>query len=574
MDDKQQMETARQNRETAAMPRRTSNRKRNRKFSRIAALSLLTVMMLAISACSGSGGQANQTNQADNSAPAGEQNLPDGKIVSAPLTLSYYANFTGTTPNVKSFNDVVAYQVKEQKTGIHIDFISPAVGTTQGKDQFNLMMSSGDYPDIIEWGWPDYPGGGLAAMDNGVILPLNDYIDKYAPNFSKVLKDNPEVRKQVTTDDGRIYAFPLLRIDPYLLTYEGPALRKDWLDKLGLQVPTTIDEWHTVLKAFKEQDPNGNSKADEIPLLINKNLLLNFSNVFLNAWGINGQFSLKNGEIIYGPMQPEYKEFLQTMQDWYKEGLIDPDYAATDDKQKDAKVTGELLGAAEMAHSGGIGKYMTAMKSKDPKFELVGAPYPTLNKGDKPQLGQTGAMFGGVGAAITKSNKHIIESVKWLDYNYGEEGHMLFNFGVEGQSYNMVNGYPTYTDEIMKNPDGLSFGEAIGKYALPFGMPFVQDKRYQEQNAALPQQKAALATWMDVDNSGWLPPLSFTTSESARAAALMADITTYRDEMFDKFVMGAESLDHFDQYAETLNKMGINELLEIEKAAYERYVKR
>ncbi|MFF2094309.1 extracellular solute-binding protein [Paenibacillus sp. NPDC058174] len=533
---------------------------------------LSVILTVALAGCSGGNNSAKSPATASPGTATAEAPA-DGKIVSSPLTLTYFVEMSGSpAPGVKTLNDMAAYQETEKKTGIHIDFKHPAGG--QEKNQFNLLMSSGDYPDVIQWGWNDYPGGGVGAMNNGVIIPLNDYIDKFAPNLSKILADNPAIKKEISTDDGRIFAFPFLRSDPYLRTYFGLGIRQDWLDKLNLQMPTTIDEWHNVLTAFKEGDPNGNGKADEIPLLIRKDTMLNFSNVFVNAWGISGRFNLKDGKVQYGPVQPEYKQFLQTMRSWYVEGLIDRDYAGTDDKQKDAKWTGELLGSSEMAVGGGIGKYTNAMKEKNPSFNLAGAPYPTLAKGDKPVLGQLEPIFNSVGAAITKNNKHVEETVKWLDYKYGEEGSMLFNFGIEGKSYEMKDGFPTYTDEIMKNPDGLSFATALGRYAVPFGGPLVQDKRYQEQNASLPQQKDALNTWMNVENSNWLPPLSFTNDESARLAAIMTDITTFRDEMFDKFVMGAEPIDNFDSFVKTIEGMGLQEALNIQQAAYDRYLKR
>ncbi|OZB90670.1 extracellular solute-binding protein [Paenibacillus sp. XY044] len=536
-------------------------------------LAVLTAMTVVLSACSGGGSPSGGGSAAAPETDTGTETPADGKIVSKPLTLTYFVTMQGNpAPGIKTLNDMAAYQETEKKTGIHIEFQHPTAG--QEKNQFNLLMSSGDYPDVIEWGWNDYPGGGVGAMNAGIIIPLNDYIEKYAPNLSKLLKDNPDIRKEVSTDDGRIYAFPFLRKDPYLRTYQGLGIRKDWLDSVGLTMPTTIDEWHTVLKAFKEKDPNHNGKADEIPLLITKDTLLNFSNVFLNAWGTSGRFNLKDGKVVFGPIQPEYKPFLQTMRSWYQEGLIDRDYAGTDAKQKDAKWTGGLLGASELAVGGGIGKYTTAMSAKDPKFNLAGAPYPTLNKGDEPVLGQREPIFNSVGAAITKDNKHVIETVKWLDYKYGEEGSMLFNFGIEGKSYVMKDGYPIYTDEIMKNPDGLAFATALGKYAIPFGGPFVQDKRYQEQNASLPQQQEALTTWMNANNDDWLPPLSFTNEESARLASIMTDVNTYRDEMFDKFVMGAEPVDNFGKFVKTIESMGIQEAIDIEQAAYDRYLKR
>ncbi|NOU67659.1 extracellular solute-binding protein [Paenibacillus sp. LMG 31461] len=534
-----------------------------------------TVIAVALAAIMAGCSTDSTTKKESTDVPAGTQTpvtADNGKIVSSPLTISYYSQLAASRPSgMMDLNGMEAYKELEKITGIHVDFKHPTNG--QETNQFNLMLSSGDYQDVIEWNWNSYPGGGQNALNNGVIIKLNDYIDKYAPNLKKILDGNPGIRKQISTDNGDIYSFPFIRNDPSLQTYFGLALRKDWLNKVQLQVPTTIDEWHTVLKAFKEKDPNGNGKADELPLLINKGNL-NWGNYLINAWGIRNDFYIADGKVQHGAVLPAYKEFLTTMRAWYKEGLIDQDYAATDAKQKDAKVTSELVGATDMAIGGGIGKYLAAMKDKNAAFDLVGAPYPTLKKGDKPVLGQQDAIFNGLGAAITKANKHVIETVKWLDYKYGEKGSLLFNFGIEGKSYTLENGYPKYTDDVMKNKDGLAFGVALTKYAIPFGAPLSQDKRYMEQNAALPQQSEALKAWTNTDNRGALPPLSFTSEESSKIASLMTDMKTYNDEMFDKFIMGAEPLENFDKFVEKLNKMGMADAIKIQQAAYDRYLKR
>lgn len=537
-----------------------------------AASAAAAIMATALLATGCSGKEEATASPAASIAPSASQAPQGDRITSQPLTLSYYVQLTASRPDgMTSLNDMEAYKELEKRTGIHADFQHPASG--QEQNQFNLMMSSGKYPDVIEWGWNNYPGGGRGALDSGAIIRLNDYIQKYAPNLNKILTEQPEVRKQISTDNGDIYAFPFLKTDPYLRTYFGIGIRQDWLDKLKLSMPTTIDEWHAVLKEFKEKDPNGNGKADEIPLLLLKSKL-NWGNIFINAWGIRNDFYLDNGKVQYGALTPQFKDFLTTMRTWYQEGLIDPDYAATDDKQKNAKVTSELVGSTDVTVGGGIGTYMNAMKDKNPSFQIAGAPYPTLKKGDRPVLGQLDPIFNGLGAAISKNNKSVAETVKWLDYKYGEAGSLLFNFGIEGKSYTLENGYPCFTDDVLKNKQGLSFATAMSKYAIPFGAPLVQDKRYQEQNASLPQQKEALNIWMQPDNKGWLPPLSLTTEEAARMSAIMNDVKTYNDEMFDKFIMGVEPLDKFDAFVKNLNNMGIQEVISIQQKAYDRYLKR
>jgi len=178
-------------------------------------------------------------------------------IVSQPLTLTYWAPMsTNVAASMKSFGEMGCYVELEKRTAIHLDFQHPPL--QQEQDQFNLMVASGKYPDIVEFDWlHSYAGGPSKAIKDGVIVRLNDAIDRYAPNFKKLLADHPEWRKQIVTDEGDLYAFPFLRSDPILLTFVGPVIRGDWLTKLGLKTPTTLDDWHTMLKAFKDQNANG-----------------------------------------------------------------------------------------------------------------------------------------------------------------------------------------------------------------------------------------------------------------------------------------------------------------------------
>jgi putative aldouronate transport system substrate-binding protein len=507
-------------------------------------------------------------------------------IVKEPLTLTYWAPMNANVAaTMKSFGDIACQKELEKRTGIHFDFQHPPLNQDQQKEQFNLVMASGKYPDVIEYNWLTASGGPAKYLKDGVILRLNDLIDQNAPNLKKVLADRPDIRRMLVTDEGDIYCFPFLRLDPVLCVSEGLAIRADWLDKLGLKVPTTIDEWHDVLKAFKEKDPNGNGKADEIPFNTWKSRARGaFERFqFVGAWGIgmggynaDVSFYQDKGVVKYSALQPEFKEFLKVMTQWYKEGLFDPDIFTTDQKRMDAKVTNNQLGAAALSGGSGIGKYMPLMTPKDPKFRLVGAPYPTLKAGDKPQLGiGTWPYYGDGSVVITSSNKHVVETVKLLDYGYSREGGLLYNFGIEGVSYTMVDGKPIFTPEVMKNPQGLPPAQAIAKYARSINNgPFVQDPGYIMQYYELPEQKDALKIWMEPTNEKRMPPVTPTQDESKKFATIMADIDTRFDEVFNKVWSGALPLDAWDTFVKDLKQMGIDDAIKIQQAALDRYNKR
>ena len=448
-------------------------------------------------------------------------------------------------------------------TGTEITFQHPVQG--QAGEKFNILVAGGELPDIIEYSWGSYVGGASAALEDGIIQEID--LENEAPNLAAYIKAHPELDKMIKTDDGKYYGFPFIRGDEYLLTSAGPIIRKDWLDELGLEVPETIDEWTNVLTQFKEKKTSG------APLCINQNALT-FSSMFVGAYDTYDGLYVRDGKIVYGPSEEGYKNFLEQMNKWYKAGLLDADYATVDTNTMQSNILNGVCGATYGSCGSGIGKWMAAATVEG--YDLVGAKYPVLNKGDKPQFGGYQFPVTGRFATITKDAKDKALCAKLLDYAYSEEGHMLYNFGIEGQSYSMVDGYPTYTEEITKNPEGLSMSVSLARYALSEYMgPFVQDKRYMEQYANLPQQKEALTNWMDTNMSEHaLPNVTLSSEAQSELSTIRENIDTYKAEMQTKFIMGIEPLSNFDSYLDNLNQRGVDKLVNYYQEAYDRYMAR
>ncbi|WP_315605637.1 extracellular solute-binding protein [Paenibacillus aurantius] len=533
----------------------------------ISSLVIPAMAAAALTGCSGKTPGETAKGQEGQSSPSAAP-----KEVAYPAKLSYWvAMNANVAATMKSFNEMGVYQELQKRTGTVVDFQHPPVG--QHNDQFNLLLASGQLPDVIEHTWAAVSKGPDNAIKEKKILRLNELIDAHAPNLSKILKDDPELKKQIMTDEGNIYVFPYFSKEEFQRVYNGPAIRKDWLDKLKLPVPQTIDEWEKTLTAIRDGDPNGNGKKDEVPLLLDLKVM-DFGHAFIGAYGITSGFYQDQGKVKFGPIQPEFKEFLTVMNRWYKEGLIDKDFATMDQKLKDAKMTGNLVGAMAMNVGAGLGSYTSLMKPKYPDFNLVGVPYPALKQGGM-SVGQMNAPFIGTGAAISANAKNPEQIVKWLDYAYGPEGHLLFNYGIEGQSYTMVNGKPTLTKEITTSPTNLPVSQAIAKYSHgSFSGPYVVDKGLTEQFSPEPFQKQAIETWMKADHAKLLPSLTLTSQESSEMSSSMNDIKTYYSEMVNKFIMGMEPIDSFDKYVGTIQKMGIDKVIQTQQKALERLNKR
>jgi putative aldouronate transport system substrate-binding protein len=537
----------------------------------VAALAATTALSMLALACSGPSKPAADPSGGDSPSKGAAETVT--YPIQTDKTLTYWGELPGNLTGVKATHgEVPFFQDWQKKTGIPIKFTTAP--TNQGKEALNVMLASGNLPDMIEYNFVSFPGGPEKAIKDGYIRKLNDLIDKYSPNLKKYLQEHPDVDKMVKTDSGSYFAYPFIRGDDVLMVYQGPIVRKDWLDELGLPIPTTIDEWTTMLRTFKEK------KGAAAPLsVISKPRIFNdfYSGGFVGAYGVTRAFYLEGSDIKFGPAEPGYKDFLALFRSWYAEGLLDKNIATVDTKALDANIASGATGATIGNAGGGIGKWMPLVTAKDPKAKLVAAPYPVLKKGDTPKFGQREQPFslGGM-VAITATSKNPELAARLLDYGYSEEGHMFFNFGTEGVSYKMENGYPKYTDLIMNNPDKLAPAQAMSMYFRGnYNGPFVQDKRYLEQYLALPEQREAIEVWGKTDMAKHqLPPITPTPEESSEFAKIMTDIDTLVDEMTLKIVLGTEPLDTFDTYVSKMKSLKLDRAIEIQKAALDRYNKR
>jgi len=523
---------------------------------------MILVCILLFTSCSGMGARSGSGAGTASLAPA------SAPPPTAPV-LTYWAELNGNASSVKPvFEEVPFFQEWQKRTGVHLNFIQPPAN--QAKEALNVMLASGDLPDMIEYEWNQFPGGPVKAVNDGYIIRLNELIDQYAPNFKAYLKAHPDIDKQIKTDDGSYYVFPFIRGDDLLRTYQGPIIRKDWLDELGLSVPTTIAEWHTVLQAFKEKK----GVAAPLTFLGVPNPLFGIEGgSFVGAYGVKKGFYVDEGHVKFGPMEEGYQKFLATFRQWYAEGLLDINIATVDAKTMDSSMMSGRSGATIWNAGAGIGKWQPIVQEQDKRALFEPAPYPVLIKGERPKFGQRSYAYEGTGGvAISSKSTHAVEAVKLLDYGYGPEGHMLFNFGVEGTSYTMVDGYPKYTDLILHNPDKLAPAQAIAMYsrASYFG-PFVQDLRYMEQLYTLPQQMKAAQLWSDTDADAHNLPLTpKTEQESAELSAIMNDVMTLVDETSLKMIFGAEPADAFDKYVAQLKALKIERAIEIQQQAMDR----
>lgn len=478
--------------------------------------------------------------------------------------LTYWKELSAaSSASVSNYGDTPFAKKLQEQTGIQVDYQHPAQG--QAAEKFNVMMASSNLPDIVEYKWASYPGGPGKAIKDGKIIRLNEYIEKYAPDLKAYLDEHEEVAKLCTTDEGDIFGFPFIRGTEKLCVMQGLVVRKDWLDELNISEPETIDDWEAMLTAFKEK------KNVQYPLDMNT---WPFTvGAFSGAYGAPLAYFVEDNTVKYGPYEPAFEDFVSKMKDWYDKELITPDVSSIDSKVIDSDLMSGKTAAVFGSLGGGIGKWLSAANGS---FDLVGVKYPVLNKGERPKFNGSQKIVPGTFTAITTSCKNPEEAVKLLSYGYTKEGSMLYNFGIEGESYTMENNYPKYTDKITKNSEGQPMSNMLAIYTQSYSEgPFIQDERYMEQYASLPQQQNAWDNWSVCDEQTRNEPyLYYEEAENADLVKKTSAVDTYVNEMICKFIIGAVPMDNYDQFVSELKNRGIEDILKAKQSSYEKYLKR
>lgn len=534
------------------------------KFKKLASLTLATAMVAGITAACG--GKQAEPGQGDVKEPAGQDspgvNVAGFPIVKDPIKLTFFAGKATSAP--ANWNDLPVWKEYAKMTNIEVDFqLTPAESLTEKR---NLVLTSGDYPDAFHT-------ARLSSIDvanygaQGIFIPLNGLIDKYAPNFKKLLDQYPEVKRGLTMPDGNIYSFPTFYDPSFKSVLIGTKLwyNQAFLNALGLKAPETTDELYQYLKAVKTQDPNKNGKADEIPYAASGygSLL----DELKGAWGLGNRGNMHprvdidpaTNKLRFIPTDPRYKEVLEYMNKLYKEGLFIDNVLTIKGPEVNAKLAEGVVGASETNSPHAIG----GVTIKD----FVGAPALKGPHGDQ-IFSRARSPLIDVGAfVITNKNKHPEATVRWIDYFYSEEGSKLFFMGVKGLSYNeLPDGTLEYTEEYKK--DSSKFVSWAGGYYPAM----LTSKTFKGGEATPLSMEAAKLVEPYWPKEVW-PTFTYTQDELNRFNPLSTDINKYVDEMTTKFIVGDVPFSEWDNYVSTLKKMGLEEYLKIYTAAYERYSK-
>lgn len=523
-------------------------------------------------------------------AEAAKPELPFCEPGAETLTIATMDSWFAT----KSYNDnLPVYQKFEELTGVKI--VWEAIPINDYDQVMGTRLASGkNLPDIFVVPW-DSNADKLGY--DGVSMPLNDLIAEHGYYLNKLMEQYPVVRSGLTAADGNIYAYPgfgegfitkASDMDGEItnpganLCLNVSMIRKDWLDKLGLEVPKTLDDWYNVLKAFKTQDPNGNGKADEIPVTATFNVrdIFRFGEGFGlyrsgNAecrWDVD-----ENGKVFFKDTTDGFKKTLEFLNKLYSEGLLDVEYSTVGYSKTTEKINRDLVGALTSDWISNIPTYNANLANAGVKAEWIPVE-PIQNPEGKSMVTNRWSVWKTAAISTTCKNPEL--AMKWLDFQtLSAQGIALTTLGVEGMSYSMVDGKPVLSEEAKNPAEGISTGEYLFSIGARGQLPYPQTKESYEFMWSDMPVLLNYANNFTADQirqpfpcNGTAANLPFTEEETAIRTELETNITTYCDEMAIKFIEGKESLDNFDAYVQTLNQYGLEQLVQLHQTAYERFI--
>ncbi|RAV21541.1 extracellular solute-binding protein [Paenibacillus contaminans] len=430
-----------------------------------------------------------------------------------------------------------------ERAGIEPVAIVPPKGAAGEK--LNILLSSNEKIDMFNGAWDSY-------ASKGVLRSLNDLLDKYGSNIKKVFSE--EEWKSVTDKEGNIWGIPSSRAFVGYPVY----VRADWLKKLNLQMPKTLDELEAVLKAFRDLDPDGNGKADSIPLMTDlTGLRYGMLGGFIEGEnGYSTWLDPADKKIKPVELHPGYKDFLTKMADWYQKGYIDKEALTKDDS----------LALLKTNRVGASVKYFTRVALNQPKLK---SSFPEMDfqlakgiTGPKGKL-QTSSSLNSAAILITKKAEHPEAAVKFIDWVYQDVGNWLTAVrGVEGEDWN-------WTDKS-KRIFELSKER---KYAGEFATVQVADIK---NSPTSPSPETAMM--YDYFNAEMYQfgnakrPLDYNiiydTNSLKENVPNLGDIDRLIKEETVKFIMGARPMSDYEKFIEQLYKVGMDKLIDEKTAQY------
>lgn len=479
------------------------------------------------------------------------------------------------SPNDMSY----LYQKFEELTNIHIEF--QMVNMMDAATNFTLMIASSDYCDIINDAL-NYYDTADQAYEDGIAVDLLEHEDS-VPNFLALMEEYGEIRTDLMTLEGRILNMPRIDVPVSQSADAGFLIRQDWLDELGLEVPKSYDAMHDVMVAFQNQ--YGLTDPYVMPYQV-----LSPWGLMAGGYGITGvadannfYIDLETNEVKLSTISDAYYDYLCMFRDWYKEGIINSNFTSqTSNLPDESLISTEQTGIwfSDLSY---IKTYQDLLASVNPNAKLSLMSDPGIDDARTGYIETIFSVAGTGGFSVSEDCDDVELALRWCDMWYDPALTQFINYGYEGETFEYdENGNPVLGGIIVNNDLGLpSLKMANGVYLCTSG-GFIYDlHKYDLEYTEL--QKEAYTAWLNgaddpstVTTSGIPTGAKMNVNEADTVSAAMSDINTHVAEMALKFVTGAQELNEqtYAQYVSDIEAMRLQEALDAQQSAYDRYLER
>ena len=468
------------------------------------------------------------------------------------------AQFLGSV-DMSLYSQTAAVQALEEATGVRLDY-SSMTNDDVYQEKLTLMIASGDYPDFFCKA-PDYYASGAAGLlEEDVCIDIAPYLDEHAPDLKRLLDEDTEYAENVYTDNGELVGVKM-RAAP--TTDGGGIIRQDWLEEQGLDMPETFDQLHDVLLTFK--DAYGCANAIGVLSSLGSPLTFGF-NIKLDT--NNFSFVVHDGKVCPTIEEPASREYIELLAQYYSEGLFNSDFLANYSPMMfDQMACTNETGFWQSGRMSFNGMFESYIQDED----AVIAPVKDISKTGKEtsNIGGAGTPVGKNSISITTQNEYPEQSVEFINYMFTEEGIELANYGVEGQTFEYVDGEPVYTDMILNNPDGFNSNVARSLYTLNAFLPYFQPQAALEMTFTSPRMAEAEEIWMSTrspEEHTW----TLNSAEAEEYNALISAINTSIQENLTAMVMGQKPTEDWDSYIDSLYEMDLQRCIDLQQQAFDR----
>ncbi|NLM61787.1 MAG: hypothetical protein GX193_06885 [Clostridiales bacterium] len=504
-----------------------------------------------------------------NDSPSNVDSKPDDDesgglpLVDTPVTVTAWWPCAFTLSVIPSMEENLVFKEMARLTNVYVSFTTPSSASMT--EQFNLLITSGEFYDfdMISYFPLLYNKGLDNAIDELMVVPLEDYLE-IMPNI-KALRDNNEaIRKGTTTDKGHFGGIPLVKVDKNgnaQGAWVGGVIRQDWLDELNLKVPRTYDQAEQVFKTFQD---NG---LAEHPLWI-RNDGFTMGNIVNGGFNVINGFYQVNGRAKYGPMEPDFRRYLEKLNDWYNKGYIAPDFYA----QQDYFGPIDKVANNEYAVFDCIYTWNKTYKlaAADPDFKLTAMRILVENENDPVHVRMTTDPASQY-LCFPYGSKNVELLCRYWDYLFSEEGILLSNYGVEGETFEYdENGEPVWSGPLKSDAPEFNLSDTQGAYFLYNSPGYILFDR--ELSVVEPEAAGFVDIWNEDGCDYFFPgTATMTSEENTEYANIMGDVQTFVSENLVKFIIGEKSFDEYDNFINEMKKLRVERAIELRQAALDRY---